>query len=451
MSDINRILPQPFFSGTSNEATLLEATGAQHINDLFSSIPAEIQQKATINLPDGLDEWEVFQELSEFAGRNNIVAPANLWAGSGAYQYPSPTVIDETIRRAELLTSYTPYQPEISQGSLQILFEFQTIVAHLMGLPIANGSIYDGPTALAEAIRMALRIKRKAKRVLISSALSTYCQEVAKTYLAELDVEIVSMPVAQDTATVDLSLLEKDDIVVLGYPNALGWFEDLQTARNKASDGLIISYTPDPHALLLMREPGSFGVDIAVGEGQPFGIALSYGGPYLGLFSCRQKYLRQMPGRVAGRTTDRDDKPGFVLTLSTREQHIRREKATSNICSNQGLLTVAFTAYAATLGSHGLTRMASRVFEHRQRMEQGLLRLGLLAAPLPGLHYNEFVVDDPRIEDISHKLAAANIQLGLAGDKVCPILSPQTRVLCAPAMAKAQDIDRILDAIEKLL
>ena len=447
---VGRILPNPFFSGTDSDASLLSAVGASSVDQLFSSIPAEVQARASLRMGPGLDEWDITRAMQTMAERNKVWPAHRSWVGAGAYRYPAPSTVDDAIRRAEFLTSYTPYQPEISQGTLQALFEYQTIAARLMGMDISNGSVYDGPTGLAEAIKMGLRLRPKTNTVWISSALSRQCVRVIRTYLSETGVDLRELSFGAATGRVDLAPVADGDIVALGYPNALGVLEDLAEARSRNPKGIVISYTPDPHALAILREPGAFGVDIAVGEGQPFGIAISHGGPYLGILTTRKEYLRQMPGRVAGLTKDKHGKRGFVLTLSTREQHIRREKATSNICSNQGLMAVAFTVYAETLGWTGLQTMARRVYDNRVQLESVLKAKGVKL--MPGTRYNECVTLDERIPAVAQTLASEGWWFGLAAECVTGAALPSHAwLLCAPALAQPADVAALTTRLGELL
>lgn len=445
-----RILPNPFFSGADTDASLLSATEARSLDELFSSIPSDVQARATLRLGPGLDEWDITRAMQSLAGRNRIWPAHRCWVGAGAYRYPSPSTVDDAIRRAEFLTSYTPYQPEISQGTLQALFEYQTIAARLLGMDISNGSVYDGPSGLAEAIKMGLRLRAKCNTVWVSSALSRECLRVVRTYLSETGVDLRELSFGAATGRVDLTPVADGDVVALGYPNALGVLEDLAEARSRNPKGIVISYTPDPHALAVLREPGSFGVDIAVAEGQPFGIAVSHGGPYLGILTTRKENLRQMPGRVAGLTKDKNGKRGFVLTLSTREQHIRREKATSNICSNQGLMAVAFTIYAETLGWSGLQAMARRVYGYRTQLENALKAKNVKL--LPGTRYNEFVTLDERIPAVAQKLSDEGWWFGISADRVTGAsLPPHAWLICAPALAQNADVDALVARLGELL
>jgi glycine dehydrogenase subunit 1 len=446
-SSTKTIVSAPFFSGDSVNRSLTDALGINSVDDLFASIPAEVQKTAGIDLPNGLDEWDIEEYLGTMAAKNKTWPAPKYLVGSGAYRYPTPSAIDEAIGRAEFLTSYTPYQPEISQGSLQILFEYQTLVANLMGMDISNGSIYDGATALAEAAKMGVRIQRKCTKVYASAALPNTCRRVLQTYLRHVDVTLEEIPFDPNTGELELPDFAPKSVVLLGYPNAAGCFEDIAAVREAAEDACIVSYTPDPHALIWYQAPGAIGADIAVGEGQSFGIPMSFGGPYLGMFACSQKHLRQMPGRVAGKTKDADGREGYVLTLSTREQHIRREKATSNICSNQGLLTIAFTAYAASLGWSGLQKVAKRSFERRAQLEEALREKDCTIAA--GNHYNEFWVGGSNLTNLAQQAESHGVRLGIDAHKVCDSL-PEGRIVCAPALGTDSSFEETLATLAAL-
>jgi len=379
---------------------MLDAIGAKSISDLFFSIPASLRSRAALDLPPGLDEQAVLEAMEALAQTNER---AISFQGAGAYRHFIPSAVGRIAGRAEFATAYTPYQPEVSQGTLQVGFEFQTYVSILTGLEIANSSLYDGASALAEAVLMALRIHPQRNRVLISAGVHPEYRTVVATYLEGYGrgaIEIV--PLAADGRT-DGGALERalgDDVaaVCVGYPSFVGVIEDLAgIARAVSAHGaLTVSVSTEALSLALLRSPGECGADVAVAEGQSLGLPVSYGGPGVGLFATRASYLRQLPGRLVGRTVDDAGRPGFVLTLSTREQHIRREKATSNICTNQGLAALAITAYLGLAGRQGLRELATT---NAVRAKEVADRLATEAAA-PRVHsapfFNEFVIEEPR-------------------------------------------------------
>jgi glycine dehydrogenase subunit 1 len=379
---------------------MLGAIGVESIADLFSSIPASLRSRATLELPPGLSEQAVLEAMSALADSDTRAVS---FQGAGAYRHFIPSAVARIAGRAEFATAYTPYQPEVSQGTLQVGFEFQTYVALLTGLEVANSSLYDGASALAEAVLMALRIHPERSRILISAGVHPEYRAVVETYLEGYGRGVVeTVPLGVDGRT-DPAALERalaDDVagVCVGYPSFIGVIEDLPAIARAASrsGALTVSVTTEALALALLRSPGECGADIAVGEGQSLGLPVSYGGPGVGLFATRAGYLRQLPGRLVGRTVDEAGRPGFVLTLSTREQHIRREKATSNICTNQGLAALAITAYLGLTGRRGLrdiaTMNAVRAKEVADRLAAEAGAPCVYSAP----YFNEFVIEEPR-------------------------------------------------------
>jgi glycine dehydrogenase subunit 1 len=348
----------------ADRTEMLRTIGAASIDDLFVDVPEAARLPSKIEgLPDHASEMAVERELSAMARRNLVAGEAPFFLGCGAYRHHIPASVDHLIQRGEFLTSYTPYQPEIAQGTLQALFEFQTQVARLYGCDVANASMYDGSTACWEAIGMARRITRRGK-ALLSGGLHPHYVSVAKTMARftgdQLVTSLPELTAEPDTAALLDAIDGETSCVVVQYPDILGRIGDLSelAERCHAAGALLIAVVTEPVALGAIRSPGEMGADIVVGEGQSIGVGLNFGGPYVGLFATRDKYVRQMPGRLAGETVDAEGKRGFVLTLSTREQHIRREKATSNICTNSGLCALAFSIHMTLLGEKGLRRMA---------------------------------------------------------------------------------------------
>jgi len=380
-------------------AHMLSTIGAESVDELFVGIPEKLRRAATLALPDGLSEQEVAARMAELADQNR---PLGSFQGAGSYHHYVPAAVSQILSRSEFATAYTPYQPEVSQGTLQACFEFQTYVAILTGMDVANASVYDGASALAEAALMALRIHPRRTRVLISSGVHPEYRAVCRTYLDGFGRgRIDEVPLAADGRT-DLSALEAtldEDVaaVCIGYPNFFGVIDDLRGAAALARrhGSLVVSATSEALALGLLATPGECGVDIAVAEGQSLGLPISYGGPGVGLFATRREHVRQMPGRLVGETTDEHGRRGYVLTLATREQHIRREKATSNICTNQGLAALAVTVFLGLAGRAGLRALAEsnvhRAHEVADRLqaEAGVRRVH--SAPF----FNEFLVQEP--------------------------------------------------------
>jgi glycine dehydrogenase subunit 1 len=374
--------------------------------------------------------------------------------GAGTYNHFIPSVVDHMISRSEFYTAYTPYQPEISQGTLQAIFEFQTHVCQLTGLDVANASMYDGASALAEAVLMAARIRKKARKVFVSRAMHPEYRAVARTYTNDLDIEIVDIPF-DDAGKTDLEWLKNnigDDTaaVALQYPNFFGVIEDMAafSAVIKEKAALFITATTETVALGLLRPPGDFGVDIAVAEGQSLGNAVNFGGPHLGLFAVREAHLRNMPGRIVGETLDQDGQRGYVLTLSTREQHIRREKATSNICSNQSLCALAFTIHLSLLGRKGFRELASTNLSLAEYAKKQLVGAKGLSLAFDSPTFNEFVIKSEGVsaKDLNARLLDAGIIGGLALGSFYPELD-NAMLLCITEMSTKGDIDRLVEVL----
>jgi glycine dehydrogenase subunit 1 len=339
---------------------MLRTIGASSQDELFADVPEKLRLNAPLDIPPALSEWEAVRTLDQLAGESRQLI---CFAGAGYYDHHVPAVVDHLIRRSEFYTAYTPYQAEVSQGTLQSIYEFQSMVCELMGLDVANASMYDGASAMAEAAMMARAIQKKRDKIVLSITVNPHYRQVLDTYNLGLQMPVEIAPRTASGVT-DLDALSElvDDstaAVILQSPNFYGLIEDFETAAGIAHDaGALLVAVVDPVSLAILKSPGECGADIAVAEGQPLGIPLSYGGPVLGLFAARQKHIRQMPGRIVGVTEDVEGRRGFVLTLQTREQHIRREKATSNICTNQGLLALAATIHLSTVGRDGLREVA---------------------------------------------------------------------------------------------
>jgi len=406
----------------ADRSEMLRAIGASSVEELFVDVPEAARLTGTIHgLPDHASELSVERQLSALARRNLAAGDAPFFIGCGAYRHHIPASVDHLIQRGEFLTSYTPYQPEIAQGTLQVLFEFQTQVARLYGCDVANASMYDGSTACWEAIGMARRITRRSK-ALLSSGLHPHYVSVART-MARFTGDVLDVAAPELGPDTDgRRLLESIDgetsCVVVQYPDILGRIDDMSELAERAHEkgALLIAVVTEPVALGLIRSPGEMGADIVVGEGQSIGVGLNFGGPYVGLFATRDKYVRQMPGRLAGETVDAEGKRGFVLTLSTREQHIRREKATSNICTSSVLCALAFTIHLTLLGEKGLRALAERNHYLALEAADRLRRI-------PGVElvnrtfFNEFTLRLPRearpvVRAMSEKDVLGGVSLG---------------------------------------
>jgi glycine dehydrogenase subunit 1 len=376
---------------------MLATVGAASIDDLFVDVPAEARLDGPIpGLPHHASELAVERHMKALAARNMVAGDVPFFLGAGAYRHHVPASVDHLIQRGEFLTAYTPYQPEIAQGTLQMLFEFQTQVARLFGCDIANASMYDGSTACWEAVGMARRITRRTKAV-IDGGLHPHYRSVARTmakFTGDTLVEAKPAPVRGDEA---LGLIDGEtSCVVVQYPDVFGNVFDLRPYAKAAhaAGALLIAVVTEPVALGMIESPGAMGADIVVGEGQSLGVGLQFGGPYVGLFAAKEKYVRQMPGRLCGETVDADGRRGFVLTLSTREQHIRREKATSNICTNSGLCALAFSIHMTLLGDKGLTQLATINHARACAAADALTAIPGVTLKTPQF-FNEFTVDLP--------------------------------------------------------
>ncbi len=377
----------------ADRAQMLATIGAGSVDDLFVDVPAAARKAELFDLPLHAGELEVERELAGLAAMNRPAGAGPFFCGAGAYKHHVPATVDHIIQRSEFLTSYTPYQPEIAQGTLQVLFEFQTQVAALTGLEVANASMYDGSTACAEAVMMAQRVTRRKKAVL-SGGLHPHYAATTQTIAHAEGMDIVRQAAAIDAEAAVLDAIDADTAaVVVQTPNVFGVVTDVSKIAQAAhaAGALLIVVTTEAVSYGLLKSPGEMGADIAVAEGQSIGNGLNFGGPYVGLFACREKLVRQMPGRLCGETVDAEGRRGFVLTLSTREQHIRREKATSNICTNSGLCALAFTIHLSLLGERGLRELAA--LNHSRARE---LRDALAAVPgvevLTPRFFNEFAI-----------------------------------------------------------
>lgn len=378
---------------------MLRQVGVSSIEGLFDSIPEDFRLSQPLNVPAALSEIELLKKFDGMAVRNQAARRIS-FLGGGAYSHYIPTVVDHLISRSEFFTSYTPYQPEISQGTLQAIFEFQTLVCQLTGMDIANASMYDGSTAMAEAVLMAERVTRRSK-VVASSAIHPEYLAVAHTYVQHAGIEL--QHAAHDSASgqTPASAFEliddKTAAIVVQSPNFFGCVEDLEALSEQAHahGALLIVAVTEAMSFGLLRSPGACGADIVVAEGQSFGVPLSFGGPYVGLFATRDKYARQIPGRLVGEAYDQKGRRGFVLTLATREQHIRREKATSNICTNEGLIALAATVYLETMGPRGVEQVARQCTQKAHYAARQIAELAGFSLPFSAPFFNEFIVRAP--------------------------------------------------------
>jgi len=441
----------------ADRTEMLRVIGAGSIEELFRDVPAELRLKGPIEgLPPHASEMAVERHMAGLSRKNIAAGEAPFFLGCGAYRHHIPASVDHIIQRGEFLTSYTPYQPEIAQGTLQMMFEFQTQVARLFGCEVANASMYDGSTAMWEAISMAHRITRK-KKTIISSGVHPHYVSVARTMAKftedQLETSSPELALQTDFERLIASIDAQTSAVVVQYPDILGRIEDLTPVAEAAhgAGALLIAVVTEPVALGLIKSPGEMGADIVVGEGQSIGVGLQFGGPYVGLFACREKHVRQMPGRLAGETVDAEGKRGFVLTLSTREQHIRREKATSNICTSSVLCALAFTAHLTLLGDQGLRQLAS--LNHARACEAA----DLLAA-IPGVDvvndsfFNEFTLKLPvEARPAVHAMVDKGVLGGVSLGRLYPGVDSLKNglVVAVTETATAEDIAALRSALEE--
>ncbi|HEX6960140.1 MAG TPA: aminomethyl-transferring glycine dehydrogenase subunit GcvPA [Ferrovibrio sp.] len=433
---------------------MLAAIGEPDIDALFRDVPAGALNPQ-IDLPPHQGELEVERQFAALAKKNISPMDVPFFLGAGAYRHHIPAAADHLIQRSEFLTSYTPYQPEISQGTLQYLFEFQTQVAMITGMEVANASMYDGATAAAEAVLMAQRVTKRSKAVL-SGGLHPHYRDVIATLLDQTDQPLVAAPADLD-GTEDLSGLIDDQTacVVVQNPSVFGHLRDLSALAKacQAKGALLIVAIAEVTSLGLVTPPGAMGADIVVAEGQGLGVPLSFGGPYVGLFATREKYVRQMPGRLCGETVDQDGRRGFVLTLSAREQHIRREKATSNICTNSGLCALAFTIHLSLLGEVGLVRLAE--INHAKAVQLAEKLAGVKGVEIiPQAFYNEFALRLPKpAADVVEQLAARKILGGVPAARLYPAETALANVLLVTATETnaESDMDALVGALKEVL
>ena len=426
-------------------AAMLLRIGAEDLDSLFSTVPKECCCKGPMNLPQSLTEWELNQQMQTLSSSVGSGPEYKVFIGAGSYEHFIPYSLSYLTSRSEFLTSYTPYQPEISQGTLQGIYEYQTLTARLLGMEVSNASLYDGASALAEALLMAVRITR-LKRVAISRLIHPHYRRVVRTYFEPTGYEVVELPYLPNGKT-DLSSTEslKDTAAIaIQSPNFFGCIEDLYPFAEKAHEikALFVTAFSEPLAYGLLKNPGALGADIACGEGQSLGIPQSFGGPGLGMFATKMAYVRNMPGRVAGKTVDLEGRRGFVLTLAAREQHIRREKATSNICTNNSLCALAAAMYMALLGKTGIRELARLNYDKAEYLKGKLQGIGF-KIPFASPTFNEFVVEVPQdFEKTYQELLKKRIVAGLPLSLFYPEL-PRHYLICVTETKTKEDMDKL--------
>lgn len=441
-----RYLPHTF----EDIEAMLQTIGLTNLNDLFPTIPSSCRIEKDLELLDPLTEWELNKHMKSLSDKMANSQEYTVFLGAGSYEHYLPASIQYLISRSELATAYTPYQPEISQGTLQAIFEYQTLVSALLGMEVSNASMYDGASALAEALFMSLRISRNKNTVAISKLIHPTYRRVIHTYFEPTDFKIVELPYLKNGRTDISPLKEIEDLaaVAIQSPNFFGCIEDLHLVHNLAEQlkAIFITSFTEPLAYGILKNPGSQGADIVCGEGQSLGISQSYGGPGLGIFCTKNKYVRKMPGRLVGETQDKDGQKGYVLTLATREQHIRREKATSNICSNQSLCATLVAMYLASVGGSGLQKLAAL---NRDKSEYLKKRLQQAECNIPfnSPTFNEFVVKFPDdFKQKYQKLIKKKIIPGLDLSPYYPELAGYY-LLCVTETKTKEDLDMLVKEV----
>jgi glycine dehydrogenase subunit 1 len=427
---------------------MLAAIGVKTIDDLFEAVPA-VHRFPALDLPAPLSEMEVTAELLALAEANDHAQDFAVFRGAGAYHHFIPSAVDHVLRRGEFFTAYTPYQPELSQGTLQAIFEYQSMMCALTGMDAANASHYDGATSLAEAVTVAYDVGRgKRSRIILSPAIHPHYREVVRTYHQGRPVRIVGDKGRADISDLVDMLDDSTAMLAVQYPNFLGQIDDYRTLADKVHEvGALLVFVVNPLALGLLKSPGELGADIVVGEGQPLGIPLGFGGPYLGFFAVREEYVRRIAGRIIGETVDHDGKRAYVMTLRPREQDIRREKASSNICTNQGLMSLAAAVYMSLMGRHGLRRVAELCYHKAHYAASQINLLAGYEVDLSKPFFNEFVVECPRpVREVNERLLERGIIGGYDLSADYPHLANHM-LLCVTEMNTRAEIDALVEVL----
>lgn len=437
---------------TEDRERMLSTIGVSATDDLFAPIPREFRYPH-LDLPPALTEMEAARHMAALADRNFVPDPEDIYLGAGSYRHYIPATVDHLISRGEFFTAYTPYQPEVAQGTLQVIYEFQSLVAELLGFEVANASMYDGATAMAEGALIAVSASRKRQKVVVSPTVNPSYRKVLETYVEGTEVTAETLPAGADPFTFDVEALAgaldgSVACVVVQYPNFFGTIEDIEKIADVVHEAgalLVVNTTPVPLAQL--RSPGELGADIASAEGQPLGVPPGFGGPYVGLLAASKRHVRQMPGRLAGITTDESGKRGYVLTLQTREQHIRREKATSNICTNQGLMATAATIYMSTLGPEGFREVSQRSYQNAHYLARRIDDKAGYSVANTGEYFHEFVIECPESATITNrKLLDRGIIGGYDLGEVDPQLATYMLV-CTTELHSRSSIDRFVESL----
>ncbi len=439
----------PYIPNTPDQQqAMLEAIGAKSIEELFATIPSELQFGRDLELPPAMGELELTAHIGQLASRNQPAGQTACFLGGGSYDHFIPAVVDYVAGRSEFYTSYTPYQAEVSQGNLQAMFEYQTLMTQLTGMDVSNSSLYDGGSAAAEAVMMALHATRRRGRVVVAGSVHPEIRQILATYLANMDTELVTVGTPEGTIAPEALEAELNDqtaCVLLQHPNFFGCLEDVESLAGIVhAAGALMVVSVDPISLGLLKRPGDYGADVVVAEGQSLGIPMGFGGPYLGILACREKFVRRMPGRLVGQTTDRRGRRCWVLTLQTREQHIRRDKATSNICTNQGLMALRATVYLASMGPQGLQEVARQCLNKARYTAEKLTAGGRLSLAFGRPTFKEFVVrvGDGQVEELLEAAKGRDIFAGVPLGRWYPELADCLLVAVTEKRTK-DEIDRL--------
>lgn len=449
----------PFIPHTATDTReMLAVIGVDSIEDLFDEVPPGIKADELTDLPSGINEMELMQIMSNRASLDEV---KHSFLGAGAYPHHIPAAVWDLVSRGEFMTAYTPYQAEASQGTLQLIYEFQSMMSQLTALDVSNASVYDGASAVAEAVLMAIRANRKNKsrQVLVAGNLNPYYRQATEAIVKNQGIELVSMGWSADTGCLDESELRNSDsqysAIVISQPNFFGGLESVDRLTDLAHElDMLVIAVVNPTALAILKPPGEWGdagADIAVGDGQPLGIPLASGGPYFGFMCCKKSIVRQMPGRIIGRTVDLDGKEGFTLTLQAREQHIRRAKATSNICTNQGLLVTAATIYLSLMGNKGLKAVACKCHENAMWLRRRLESVAGVSGVFPGPVFHEFVIElDRPVERILQQLLDQGIIAGFSLSGTFPELEKGLLINVTETHSE-EDLEYFAGQLETLL
>jgi glycine dehydrogenase subunit 1 len=435
----------PYFYNTPDDiAAMLKAIGVASIDELFAYVPPELRLNRSLDIPAALSELELAQHLQSLASKNAHIGQKVCFLGGGAYDHFVPAVVDALAGRGEFYTSYTPYQPEVSQGNLQVMFEYQTLICQLTGMDVSNASLYDGGSAAAEAVLLAMSVTGRPKKAVVAESVHPHYREILDTYFKSIGAELVTVAApngAARPADVAAAVDGETACVLVQHPNFFGCLEDVPALAKIAHDaGALLVQSFDPISLGLLKRPADLGADVAIAEGQSLGTPLLYGGPYLGIMACREQFVRRMPGRIAGQTVDRRGRRCWVLTLQTREQHIRREKATSNICTNQGLFALRAAIYLAELGPQGLRETAELCLQKAHYAKQRLTAASRLSLAFDQPTFKEFVLcdKDGRAQDLLTQATDAGYLAGIPLGQWYPKLADCFLVCVTEKRTKAE-------------